>query len=630
MSVQLISYFDIWQPGYDGAMVTAYVAGTTNLALIFADEALTQPLANPQELDSRTDVNNSSYGKFKQSIYTAQPYYLTINTGDDTGVKRPPITSLTGQDASPMNVTVAGAAIAHTLAQIVARIVYAENYGNIQLGGDIGSAATNTTTLTAAIGALGTAGVVVLPAGLIRCNAFSIPAGVVLEGQGESATTLQIISAAIGLTLTGDQAGLRNLSLNGNNLTPGSVGVYAVNRTSLLFENVSLQAFETGLICKGAQSPQWRNFSILNCTTGAQLHGDTDAGGTHLGGAFLGGAWDGGTIAQCATTGLELKYVDAIMAHLAFANLLFTQNIGTAIVIKGAQFLPFTNCQFSGNGLNFDISDDMTVLAPASQYQNKVAGIFVTSGLLSGGSVQATGNVQDVAFAHVKLLGVTFNLMATLSNNIILRDCFEDSGTLVTGSSSQLVRTFSDELFEVSGLTTGNVSTRACGMTIDSGGIAYFETKIVGIQRNGVNKAIYHAVCGAYRDPDTLAYLNQTADFTLGDVLTGTNSGATARVVADSDSGTFGTLSLKDVKGTFATGELITGSTTGSAAVNGTLADGAYHLDSVGLALLRTAYETDAAWDIQFVASPGEIAVNVQGNSSQTIDWTVQVNQVAG
>ena len=71
----------------------------------------------------------------------------------------------------------------------------------------------------------------------------------------------------------------------------------------------------------------------------------------------------------------------------------------------------------------------------------------------------------------------------------------------------------------------------------------------------------------------TLAYDAQTANFTVGKILTGGTSNATALIIADSDSGTTGTLTLAFVSGTFQNDETITdnNSTPGSATSNGTL-----------------------------------------------------------
>lgn len=67
-----------------------------------------------------------------------------------------------------------------------------------------------------------------------------------------------------------------------------------------------------------------------------------------------------------------------------------------------------------------------------------------------------------------------------------------------------------------------------------------------------------------------LRYRTQTANFTVGSVLTGASSGATATISADSDAGATGTLTLTAVVGTFTDGEIITDAVTGSATADGT------------------------------------------------------------
>lgn len=624
----LVAYFDIWRPGYNGATISVFIAGTTTLASLFTDEALTVAADNPQVLLSRTDDAGIGYGKFSRPLYTASPYFLKNSLGEDSGIQRPPITNMSGQDVTNSTVVVPGSSTSNTLATIVGRVIFAQNYGELIPGGEVGSAATNTATLESAIGALGTSGKVILPAGLYRTNSFSVPAGVILEGQGEDATSIQIINDEIGVTLTGDKSGFANMTLDGNNLTAGSTGVYARNRAFLLFTNFSIKNFERGLTCKGGNNPQWRNFSVLNCSYGAELHGDMDVGDTNLGGAFVGGLWDGGTVYSCDQIGIDQKFVDQGVAHVAISNIYFNSNAGTGIRTWGAQFETLNNCRWIGNHINIDIGDDATVLPPATQYRNKAMGIHVNGGIMSGGIVQATGNADDVLLEHMKLLGVTFNMVVPLWNNIILKDCFEDGLTTLTGATSQLVRQYSREEFEVAGLTTGSDATRAFGMTLEPNQYAAVELKVIGVQRNGVNKGVYHAVAGVKRAPSTLNYTAQTANFTLGDILTGATSLATARIVADSDSGATGTLSLGQIQGEFVLGEIITGSTTGSAVSNGTLVEGTHAADAVGLEHLRTPFETDAAWDIAFSFSTGEFTFQVIGNTSQTIDWTINAKVV--
>ncbi|NCN28301.1 hypothetical protein GW915_12095 [bacterium] len=71
-----------------------------------------------------------------------------------------------------------------------------------------------------------------------------------------------------------------------------------------------------------------------------------------------------------------------------------------------------------------------------------------------------------------------------------------------------------------------------------------------------------------------LLYDAETATFTtLAQIITGGTSGAKAELVAVTDWGTTGVLTLRDVQGTFQDNETITGSNEGSATVNGTIGD---------------------------------------------------------
>jgi len=76
-----------------------------------------------------------------------------------------------------------------------------------------------------------------------------------------------------------------------------------------------------------------------------------------------------------------------------------------------------------------------------------------------------------------------------------------------------------------------------------------------------------------YRISRTLDYDGQTANFTVGATLTGATSGATATILEDADGGATGTLTLKDVTGTFANNEVLAdnGGTPGAAVANLTI-----------------------------------------------------------
>ena len=97
---------------------------------------------------------------------------------------------------------------------------------------------------------------------------------------------------------------------------------------------------------------------------------------------------------------------------------------------------------------------------------------------------------------------------------------------------------------------------------------------------------------------NTLPYDGQSGNFTAGLVVTGGTSGATARIVSDTDGGATGTLVLENISGIFQDNETITDTSTGSAAVNRTFAslitNGVWTGASLGsqTALTDTKYPT--------------------------------------
>ncbi len=71
-------------------------------------------------------------------------------------------------------------------------------------------------------------------------------------------------------------------------------------------------------------------------------------------------------------------------------------------------------------------------------------------------------------------------------------------------------------------------------------------------------------------DLSILNYDTQTGNFTPALTITGGTSTATAIIVIDDDSGATGVLTIREINGTFVTGEIITDTSTGSATTNGT------------------------------------------------------------
>jgi hypothetical protein len=126
-----------------------------------------------------------------------------------------------------------------------------------------------------------------------------------------------------------------------------------------------------------------------------------------------------------------------------------------------------------------------------------------------------------------------------------------------------------------------------------------------------------------------LGYQNQTSNFTLGDVITGATSGAKARVIVDSDSGSTGTITLKDITKEFINGETITGAVSGSAQVNGALVHANAALLGSTTSLI-TAVESDANTACDFSVSGYEVQVSVTGVAAKTFEWSVHCEVTPG
>ena len=77
-----------------------------------------------------------------------------------------------------------------------------------------------------------------------------------------------------------------------------------------------------------------------------------------------------------------------------------------------------------------------------------------------------------------------------------------------------------------------------------------------------------------------LLYDGQTGNFTTGLILTNAAGTATAEIIADTDSGANGYLTLGNIKGTFADGVAITDTSIGAATVNGSVGDTVLNFDT--------------------------------------------------
>lgn len=615
MPTERIATFDIWRPRYGNALVTVLVANTQTPANIWADEALTIALDNPQRLLTLSQ-DGIQYGKWAQPVYTGVDYELDIDGADQTGVERIGITSLAGENASAATVLPTGGTVATPLAGIMSRRIHAEDYGEMS---DTVSATTNA-TLVAAIGAAAAdgGGIVELPEGTFPFTSLTLSAGVVLEGRGRGITTLESQTADKVITLGGNRAGLAGLTLDGVSKIAASEGVYALLKHETVFDDAEIKRFETGLHSQGGSRARWRDLYLENCATGAKLHGDLDSGGGGLGGEFSDNEWLGGLVTNCTTLGVDLQYVDALCRHNALRGVGFEDNTGTALQLLGARLSASPGCWWKGNTVNLAIDD-----ATPDNDDNTVIGAYFPDTRFDGGTMQFGGTCQNVIFERHELLGVAITLSLP-EFPIMSIDGREDSSVTIAGTGDKWNRWAHRDHGTVVGTTTDASATKAWGYEIAPGQVIIAEAHVIGNQTNGENTAEYHVEVSAERPASTLAYDTQTVDFTLGAILTGGTSGATALIVADADGGATGTLSLRKISGEFVDNEEITDSSGGAALANGVLVP-------VNVALLgavtaiRAAREDVAGWNATFVANGPELELQVTGAAATNIDWLAKI-----
>lgn len=617
--------FDTWRPGYGGATVSVFKAGTTDLADIFTDESLTVAADNPLVLSSMLAPDGTRYGKFSAPLYTEQSYYMEIGGIETTGIIRPSISSLSGEDASSAVITPRGSSNETTLSTFASLQVFVSMYGEF-VEGSGGVSSTNTDTLALAIAAAENGGEVNVPAGTYKINSIEVPNGVIIKGMGRESTVLQSEIGDKSFVIVGNRAGFKDITLDGVSLTADSIGVFSAGNAEIIFDSVMIKRFETGLYFKGGYGHIWNDLSIQNTEYGAKLHGDT----TDSGSSFEDSVWNGGIVSVATTKGIAFEYVDALCKNMSLKNVGFDSNTGIAVDIRGAQFIDFGNCWWNANTNNIAIADDDAALTPTTTYQNDVISIHFDGGKMKNGTFTVTGTCQDVLLSSMSIEDVDFTLTTPLNNFLVMKNCTEDSNVTVAGEATKLIRVNDTNNGGAFGVTTTNTVTKAWSMKLDAGQIGYFIARVIGRGRNVAQRAVYHIGCGAYRAGSTLAYDTQTANFSKGAVVTGASSGATARIQDDSDSGATGTLTLIDIKGEFIDNEIITddNGTPGSATVNGVLSHQNASLDSTGNVNIRAVYETNANWLAAFAANGQEVELRVTGDTSQTVEWTIDVEVI--
>lgn len=616
----LIHQFDLWREGYAGAVVQIFKEGTTTYADVYEDINLTEPADNPQVLLSST-INSRTFGKFTVSLYTDEAYYLVINGIESTGVSAPGIRTLQGEDGDDMFITSSKGGIERIASQRAGDTIHVMDFGNF-LEVD-GSTSENTETLVAAIGVASAAngGRVILPAGTYDISTFNLPANVILCGQGRNATILQSEEADYVCTVTGDKAGLADLTLDGINLNPDSVGVYALGRDELHFDEVVIKRFETGVKCVGGTNHHYINLFAENNGTCVELRGDLDASNTDEGTVYTDLTWQGGSVKESTTYGLYLRQIDANLRDLMIRDVVFEDNVGTAaLYIQGAEAVIFEDCTFTDNTIRHLLTADST--------NNDVENIEFRSCRFNGDEIKFGGNCRDVILDRPILETDLIINMNTPENPILFRDAIEAETVTVTGDSEKLSRWQSIDSGVYRGQVTASVSTLTVfKRQLDPGESLYMEVIATGRQRNTTAFGSIRKSAGAYAPAATLDFDGQTANFTAGETITGGTSGASGILQTQTDAGATGTLNLIHVRGTFVNNDPLTSTTAGVAVADGTLA----YVNSVMLVPVQTDHYVLSAgattWDADVTTSGREVRVKIIGPTTGTIDWNVQIRQ---
>jgi len=613
--------FDTWRPGYANASVEVRLYGTTTLATLYADPEKTTTLSNPVRLNGFTDETGQSYGRWTQPVYVDEAIQLHINATATTGRQGRVLETLADEDASDALVTTASGSEARSLADALDRFIDVLAFGD--LDEDAGAAA-NTTVLNAAIGiAAGRGGAEVhLPPGHYAHNPISLPEGVVLVGSARDATELMCQDAEGVWVISGERAGFRHIKLSGLTATAGSIGVSAIGVDTIIIDDVKIASFETGLRLKGGQHCNWRDFSISACSTGADLRGDVDSGNGSTGSMLGGIIWQGGTVSDNVSFGVIVRCVDRLVENIRLEGVHFDTNAGPAFKNAGGREVRLVNCSFDGNIAALAIEDGADLSQTAI---NTVRHFTMEGGYISQGSAAFNGTCQDVVFRDVYFEGVAISL-AVPTNPILLTDCRTDATTTISGSQTKIFRQRTVDLgVQVAGVTTDASATTAWQLDLEPGQTVLIEAKAVARRRDGTETGVFWIAAAVTRGGAVLNYSGRTGAYTKGLIVRGQTSNATARIVDKSESGTDGTLTLRDIVGTFLNGEIIADTSTGSATISGSISSPTAALDDVGIEEIRPKGPTTTAYVLAIDASAGAARVRVTGASSNTVEWAVEV-----
>lgn len=618
-----IEEFDLWRLGYAGLTVEVLVAGTTERAILYSDPLLGATIPNPQTLLSKTDATGATYGKWETPVYVTTAYRLLIDNTDNTGIERPAITNLAGEDVSASVVRSRRGGYLVAMQDVVDQQIFAEMYG--QIGGDAGTAA-STATLQAAIGAAAAqqGGYVDLPAGTIQISAITLPQGVRLRGAGKGATTLVCRDSGPIITIGGDGSGLEALTLDGQIQTAASIGVHGHDVSGVWLKDVQIKRFNLGVSFQGLSETIFQDLGIADCATGMTLRGDSDVTGTNDGAEVADVQIIGGSVSLCTTAGMVLEFVDLPVREVSLQGVGFVSCVGPALKLIGCRGVEMKNCFWTANtqALFINDGDDEAFVA-----LNTTQRVTFRNGVFNSGELLFNGTCLNVAFDGVEFNDVDFNLTVP-TTAIVLRNCLEDEATTATGDTKKLARQTIFDSGEWTGITTDATATVAAEFEMQPGEAGLFSARVVGNGRNTTTYGIFWIMAGVRRPGATLNFNLQTGNYTAGLVVSGATSGASARITAVTQAAGSGTLTLRDITGTFISGELITDTSTGSARVSGSISTSNAALDATGSGVLRADTITGTGWDAVFAVSGAMMQCKVTGEAGVTIDWTVRLERL--
>lgn len=625
MSGMLIQEFDVWRAGYGDATVAIYKAGTTELATVYYDFAVTQVGTNPVRLLTRRERDCGSggdidYGKFPRSLYVTIPYDIRItDTGENTGTIDAPDTNLEGKDVSLTVVKPTGGTAFPTMANRLGQEVWAIGFG--AFGSDEQA---NTAILAAAIGEGSARGGarVMLPAGTIPFLTLDIPNNVTVVGRGKSATILQSRSGEAVVTFSGNYCGLEDLTLDGVQKVTNSIGLKGVMRTGTRLKGVRIKRFARNVEFRGGSWFDWEDVDIEDGNDGPVLMGDSNSGGVVTGGALEHFTWNGGKLIQHSAVGLRAIYEDFPIRHIQINNVEIKDNTETAVELTGAQFVGFDGCSFEGNTRWLVVADDDLSTVPARR-DNTVQVLTIEDCEIQDGIATFAGECETILFDRCRISNVTVNLISPV-NTLLVRDCVEREVTLA-GITTAWARWVTQGSNIVIGQSTDDTGLTAWRERLDYGEVMNVIASVLAVGQNHAKVLNYVRAAFYTRAGLVLPYAGQTANFTLGNRITGGLSGASGTLQAQSDSGATGTLTLINVEGTFQDDEALS--------EDGGAGNGFVNLP-VTSPNVAEAYDDDliaavgAAGTAGFAVSGEHVIFQVFGGVGETTNWTIRIDAV--